>query len=65
MPLKDLSGKSVYDLDREDFETLFCQQCKNYGICDRDDGDRGVCKAVVDSGIFDRHYRIRQDSKTK
>ena len=27
MPLKDLSGKRAYDLDREDFEKLFCQQC--------------------------------------
>ena len=27
MPLKDLSGKTVYDLEIEDFEKLFCQRC--------------------------------------
>ena len=33
MTLKDLSGKSVYGLDREDFEKLFCQHCLEYEEC--------------------------------
>jgi len=37
MPLKDLSGKTAYDLEREDFEKLFCQQCLEYQECPRDD----------------------------
>ena len=56
MPLKDLSGKTVYDLDREDFEKLFCQQCHEYEECDRNDSDIEVCKALIDSGIWDKHY---------
>jgi len=37
MPLKDLSGKKAIDLDREDFEKLFCQHCLEYQECDRSD----------------------------
>ena len=33
MALKDLSGKTAYDLDREDFETLFCKHCHEYEEC--------------------------------
>jgi hypothetical protein len=29
MTLKDLSGKTVYDLEFEDFEKLYCRQCKD------------------------------------
>ena len=57
MALKDLSGKSVPDLDREDFEKLFCQQCHEYGECDRGDSKMLGCKAFVDSGLWDMFYR--------
>ena len=61
MPPKDLSGKTVYDLDRETFEELFCQQCHEYEECDRNDKKILGCKAFVDSGLWDAFYRKRQD----
>ena len=61
MPLKDLTGKTVYDLDREDFEKLFCQHCHEYEKCDRNDKKILGCKAFVDSGLWDAFYRKRAD----
>jgi len=49
VPLKDLSGKSVRDLDREDFDKLFCQHCLEYQECPRDDKKVLGCKAFVDN----------------
>jgi len=57
MPLKDLSGKTAYELDREDFVKLFCQQCHEYDDCNRDDKKILGCKAFVDSGLWDMFYR--------
>ena len=57
MPLKDLSGKSVYDLERNEFEELFCQRCHEYEQCDRGDIKILGCKAFVDSGLWDKFYR--------
>ena len=57
MSLKDLRGKTVYELEIEDFEKLFCQQCHEYHDCPRDDKKILVCKAFVDSGLWDRFYR--------
>ena len=52
MPLKDLSGKSVYDLDREDFENLFCHQCKKEESCIKDVYIMRVCQCQIDGGIW-------------
>ena len=57
MSLKDLSGKTVYELEREDFEELFCQRCSEYDQCPRDDLRITGCKLLVDSGFFDKLYR--------
>ena len=57
MPLKDLSGKTAHDLDREDFEKLFCQQCQEYQDCSRDDRKILGCKAFVDTGVWYKFYR--------
>ena len=62
MPLKDLSGKTVYDLEREDFEKLFCQQCKDCGICVKDPKTIIICRQLVDSGVWDLLFRKRHDS---
>ena len=59
MGLKDLSGKTVYDLDQEDFEKLFCRRCKENGICDKDPKTVNVCMGLIDSGIWDRQFRKR------
>jgi len=63
MPLKDLSGKSVLvlDLDRGDFEKLFCCQCHEYDYCDRSDSKILSCKAFVDTGLWDMFYRKRNN----
>ena len=57
MPVKDLIGKTVYDLEPEDFEKLFCQQCKEYSQCPRDELKLTGCKLLVDSGVYDKYYR--------
>ena len=61
MPLKDLSGKTVYDLEKEDFEKLFCQQCKDCGICVKDPKTINICMGLIDSGVWDIAFRKRQD----
>jgi hypothetical protein len=60
MPLKDLSGKSVYDLEQEDFEKLYCRQCKDSGICVKDPKTVNICMPLIDSGIWDTHFRKRK-----
>jgi len=59
MALTDLRGKAVYDLDREDFEKLFCHDCKEYPKCPRDDLRLKGCQLLVDSGVFDICLRKR------
>jgi len=61
MPLKDLSGKAVFDLDFEDFDKLFCSHCKEKPNCDQDFKTVSVCQILVDDGIWDRLYRKRHD----
>ena len=59
MPLKDLSGKTVYDLEREDFERLFCYHCRYRGTqyCEHPETEINFCKRFVDCGFWDRVYR--------
>ena len=61
MPLKDLSGKVVYELDREDFIKLFCRQCKDCGICAKDPKTIKICIGLINSGVWAGHFRKRQD----
>lgn len=61
MPIKDLSGKSVYYLDQEDFEKLYCPHCKDSGICDKDPLTIQVCMGLIDSGVWDRCFRKRNE----
>ena len=60
MPLKDLRGKTAHDLDREDFEKLFCERCCECEDCPKSDEKILGCKAFVDSGLWDAFYRRRQ-----
>ena len=62
MPLKDLTGKTVYELEQEDFEELFCRHCKDGGICVKDPKTINICMQLIDSGVWDRHFRKRNDS---
>jgi len=61
MPLKDLRGKTVYELDRADFEKLFCGHCKDYYICNKDPKTVNLCMGLIDSGVWDGHFRKRND----
>lgn len=54
MPMKDLSGKTVYELELEDFEKLFCRRCKDDSACDKDPKTVNICMGLIDSGIWDR-----------
>ena len=57
MPLKDLIGQTVYELELEDFEKLFCQHCHEYKECGRNEKTILSCKVFVDSGLWDAFYR--------
>lgn len=59
MPMKDLSGKTVYDLEQEDFEKLFCRDCRDAGTCVKDPRTTNICMGLIDSGIWDNHFRNR------
>jgi len=59
MPLKDLFGKTVYDLEFEDFEKLYCRQGKDSVICVKDPKSVNICMGLIDSGIWDTHFRKR------
>lgn len=64
-PLKDLSGKSVYDLEQEDFEKLFCRQCRYYQrpeYCSDPMREMDFCKRLVDCGMWDKLYRRQRDN---
>ena len=60
MPLHDLKGKTVYDLDRDDFEKLFCRDCRDCGICVKDLKTIDICKHLIDNGVWDIFSRKRQ-----
>jgi len=53
MPLKDLRGKTVYDLELEDFINLFCWQCKDCGICAKNPKTVNSCRQLIDTGVWD------------
>jgi len=59
MALKDLAGKDVYDLEFEDFEKLYCQHCKDQGICVKDQKTVNICMGLIDSGVWNIHFRKR------
>ena len=59
MALKDLSGKTIYDLEKADFEKLFCLHCKDSGICVKDPKTVNMCMGLIDSGVWDGHFRKR------
>ena len=59
MSLKDLSGKTVYDLEAADVEKLFCRVCKEKPICQQDFKTMNICQQLIDTGIWDNLYRKR------
>ena len=62
MPLSDLKGKTVSERDREDFEALFCRDCRDCGICVKDPKTVDICKQLIDSGVWDIVFRKRLGS---
>ena len=56
----DLSGKSVYDLDRDQFEKLFCYSCKERNLCQKTPEAIHICIGLIDSGVWDATFRQRQ-----
>jgi hypothetical protein len=59
MLLKDLSGKTIYDLESEEIDALFCSKCKERPRCDQDFKTMDICKQLIDGGIWDSLYRKR------
>ena len=57
--MKDLSGKTVHDLELEDFEKLFCFRCRflKTDYCRQPDSEMEFCKRLIDCGFWDRVYR--------
>lgn len=60
MPWTDLSGKTVYDLDQDQFEKLFCRHCKECKSCDKTLKAIHSCMGLIDSGVWDATLRERQ-----
>jgi len=60
--LKDLKGKSVYDLEVEDFEKLFCHRCRynNGKDCFKRFRDMSVCKTLIDGGVWYQLYQTKK-----
>jgi len=63
MPLKDLTGKTVYDLEWQDFEILFCRQCKDRYVCAKDPKTINMCMGLIDSGVWDKQLRQQSESR--
>ena len=61
MALKDLTGKTALDLEQEDFERLFCQQCKDCGICVKGLETVKICRGLIDNGAWDGHFSKRRE----
>jgi hypothetical protein len=59
MAIEDLHGKTVYSIETKDFEELFCLICNEYQTCPKDEEKMSSCRLLVDSGIWDKHYRDR------
>ena len=59
--MKDLSGKTAYDLELEDFEKLFCRCCRDSKVCDKDPKTVNMCLGLIDSSLWDSHLRKCQD----
>ncbi len=57
--LKDLKGKTVFDLTLEEFHTLFCGDCREKPDCDRDPKTVNICQQLVNDGIWDNLFRRR------
>jgi len=58
MPLKDLNGKTVYDLEHKDFEKLFCRKCRYYPAdCEQSFKIMNACQFLIDTGVWDSLYR--------
>ena len=57
--LKDLSGKTVHDLEAEDFQMLFCNACNDRNTCDHNTKTMNVCRQLIDDGLWDTLYRSR------
>jgi hypothetical protein len=48
---------TVYDLEPEDFDKLFCKRCKGEGKCSKSPTAMRICQFNVDVGIWDRDCR--------
>ena len=50
--MEDLSQKTVYDLDQEEFNALFCRRCKQDKTCSKRLDTVKACQALVDSAVW-------------
>jgi predicted nucleic-acid-binding Zn-ribbon protein len=57
MSLRELSGKTVFELDRQTFIGLYCDYCRFTEFCAKYDRAVQNCKCFVNEGIFDRFFR--------
>lgn len=57
--MPNLSGKTPYDLEQEDFEELFCSRCIMVDCCDKETEDRLLCAGQIDCGEWDSVFRTQ------
>ena len=54
--MRNLSGKTIFDLDAEDFRLLFCRICKYQDECHKHSNENiSECRELVDNGSW---YRL-------
>ena len=52
--MRDVSRKTVYNLEPDDFEALFCRRCKDFGGCTRALDTVKAYQGLIDSGVWYR-----------
>jgi hypothetical protein len=60
MSLRELSGKTVFELDSQTFIDLFCDYCRFNGFCMKYDHNLHNCKCFVNEGIFDKFFKKKE-----
>ena len=58
--MQELKGKTIYELEPEEFEKLFCQRCNDYENCSRKPVRMVHCRILLEIG----HWGESKKAKT-
>ncbi len=57
MSLKNIKDKTIYDIEPDDFEKLFCSRCNDERDCSKSATVITICRVSIDLGAWDRGCR--------